>query len=335
MSASQTDMTVAPALPPARKPEVTDIPSAVAKRNIEITRSTCSSLYQINTRVWLQELSRGLNRQATLDDISDGDLDRWSRSGFSWIWFLGVWQTGAAGRKVSRECPEWRTEFRRSLPDYTQDDVFGSCFAITQYVAHSDFGGNRALERLRRRIHEHGMRLLLDFVPNHTALDHPWVQQHPEFYVRGTEQDALREPRNYVRTGKSANQLVLAYGRDPYFEGWPDTLQLNYSEPSLQEAMRQELLKVAELCDGVRCDMAMLVLPEVFERTWGLRAPSFWPDAIRRIRSYNPAFLFLAEVACHRCSRSLAAAAPVQGPNTVLRRERCSCPRHNSPGEGR
>ena len=89
---------------------------------------------------------------------------------------------------------------------------------------------------------------------------------------------------------------MLAYGRDPYFSGWPDTLQLDYGNPATQEAMISELVKIAGQCDGVRCDMAMLVLPDVFERTWGRRAPLFWPDATRRVRERVPGFCFMAEV---------------------------------------
>jgi hypothetical protein len=89
---------------------------------------------------------------------------------------------------------------------------------------------------------------------------------------------------------------VLAYGRDPYFDGWPDTLQLNYGNVALQEAMAGELLRIAGQCDGVRCDMAMLILPEVFERTWGIRTEPFWQKATRRVREVAPGFMFMAEV---------------------------------------
>ena len=260
------------------------------------SRHRYPSLYQINTRVRLRDLSDTLGRQATFDDIPDSELDQLAEKGFDWIWFLGVWQTGAAGRRVSREHLEWRAEFQQVLPDFKQADICGSCFAITHYTVNSDFGGNQALERLYKRLHKRGLRLLLDFVPNHTALDHPWGQQHPEFYVRGNEDQLHREPQNYVRVEIAGKTTVLAYGRDPYFSGWPDTLQLNYAEPSLQEAMRLELLNVAAMCDGVRCDMAMLILPEVFERTWGLRAQPFWPGAIQFIRAYKPEFVFMAEV---------------------------------------
>jgi glycosidase len=254
------------------------------------------SLYQINTRACLRDLSRSLGRAASLDDIPAQQLERLAQKGFDWIWFLGIWQTGLAGRRVSRQQPDWQVEFQQVLPDLQEDDVCGSCFAITQYATHSDFGGTLALERLRRRLQNHGIRLLLDFVPNHTALDHPWVQMHPNFYVQGTEEQLRRQPQNYIRLETSSGTRILAHGRDPYFAGWPDTLQLNYAEPALQEAMRLELLNVAALCDGVRCDMAMLILPEVFERTWGLRAEPFWPTAILSVRSHKPKFLFMAEV---------------------------------------
>ncbi len=266
------------------------------KSSIGLRQHRYPSLYQVNTRVWLRELQQSLGEQATLDDISDTELDRLAREGFDWIWFLGIWQTGSAGQRASRENREWQTEFQQVLPDLRQNDVCGSCFAITSYKVHSDFGGEVALERLRRRLHERGMRLLLDFVPNHTGLDHPWVEQHPEFYVRGTAEQLRNEPHDYVRVETSTKPRILAYGRDPYFAGWPDTLQLNYAEPSLQEAMQLELESIAEKCDGVRCDMAMLVLSDVFERTWGLRMEPFWPKVTRSIRSRRPEFLFIAEV---------------------------------------
>jgi len=254
------------------------------------------SLYQINTRVLLTDLSRALGRPATLNDIPDRELDRLAQEGFDWVWFLGVWQTGVAGRRVSLENAEWRREFQELLPDFSDEDVCGSCFAIRSYAVHSEFGGNSALGRLRQRLNKRGIHLLLDFVPNHTAPDHPWVQQHPEYYVQGTEAQLKREPQNYTRVATPRGPLVLAYGRDPYFAGWPDTLQLNYANPDLQEAMASELENIAALCDGVRCDMAMLILPDVFQRTWGLRPSSFWPDAIKRTRARNTGFLFMAEV---------------------------------------
>jgi hypothetical protein len=254
------------------------------------------SLYQINTRVWMTELSKTLGRRATLDDIPVAELDRLREMGFDWIWLLSVWRTGPAAQHISRTNREWRREFLETLPDLQEEDIAGSGFAITGYTVHPALGGDAALARLRHRLRDRGLRLMLDFVPNHTAPDHPWADDHPEYYVAGTESDLARAPYNYTRLELRQGERVLALGRDPYFAGWPDTLQLDYSNPSTQEAMLGELLTIAKQCDGVRCDMAMLVLPDVFERTWGRRAPLFWPDATRRVREQVPGFCFMAEV---------------------------------------
>jgi hypothetical protein len=253
-------------------------------------------LFQINTRVWLEELSRSLHRPATLDDIPDADLDGLVEAGFDWVWFLSVWQTGLRGQQVSRSNHEWRKEFEETLPDLREEDIAGSGFAITGYTVHGNLGGDAALARLRERLRKRGLRLMLDFVPNHTGPDHPWVEDHPEYYIPGTELDLTGAPQNYTRAKRKRGDLILAHGRDPYFPGWPDTLQLNYGNPATQEAMIGELVKIGGQCDGVRCDMAMLVLPDVFERTWGIRAQPFWPQATQRVRQRAPGFCFMAEV---------------------------------------
>ena len=254
------------------------------------------ALYQINTRVWLTALSQALGRPATLDDVPDAELDRLAALGFDWIWLLSVWRTGTAAQQISRTNPEWLREFKHTLHDLRDADIGGSGFAITGYTVHPDLGGDAALARLRERLRARGLRLMLDFVPNHMAPDHPWVEQHPEYFVNGTDADLAHAPQNFTRLAVRGEDRVLAYGRDPYFAGWPDTLQLDYSNPATQEAMRGELLRIAGQCDGVRCDMAMLVLPDVFQRTWGRRAPLFWPETIARVRERAPGFCFMAEV---------------------------------------
>ena len=254
------------------------------------------SLYQINTRVWLKEVSQKLGRSATLDDIPDAELHRLSEIGFDWIWLLSVWQTGPEAQRISRTNPEWRKEFHETLPDLRDEDIPGSGFAITGYTVHTSLGGDAALARLRQRLKKRGLKLMLDFVPNHMGLGHPWIEDHPEHFVQGTELDLARAPQNYTWARRKGGDLLLAHGRDPYFPGWPDTLQLNYGNPATQEAMMGELTRIAGQCDGVRCDMAMLVLPEVFERTWGIPTQPFWPKATQRVRQRVPDFCFMAEV---------------------------------------
>jgi hypothetical protein len=246
--------------------------------------------------MWLTELSRRLGRTAHLSDIPSDELDHLASLGFEWIWLMGVWQTGAAGRQVSRTIAGLVKGYREAIPDMEESDICGSPFAVAAYEVHSDFGGESDLVGLRERLHKRGVRLMLDFIPNHTALDHRWVAEHSDFYVSGSTADVHREPHNYVSVRTDQGTFVLAHGRDPNFPGWPDTLQLNYGNPTVHQAMRQELTSIASRCDGLRCDMAMLIMPEVFRRTWGKDAAPFWPGAIEEIRHRFPDLIFIAEV---------------------------------------
>ena len=156
------------------------------------------ALYQLNTRVFLTALSQSLGRAATLDDIADAELDRLSGMGFDWLWLLSVWQTGEAAQRISRSHPGWRREFEHTLPDLREEDIAGSGFAIKDYRVHRNLGGDAALARLRARMRQRGLRLMLDFVPNHMALDHPWTDEHPDHFVHASEDDLARAPE--VRT---------------------------------------------------------------------------------------------------------------------------------------
>lgn len=264
------------------------------------------ALYQLNARVAVGERAAALGRPATLDDLADEALDRIAGLGFDWLYLLGVWQTGPAGRAVSLGRDDWRASYGAGLPGWTEADVIGSPFAVRAYRAHEALGGDAALARLRGRLAGRGLKLMLDFVPNHTALDHPWAAEHPEYYVQAGDWHLGQEAHNYVRVETTIGPRVLVHGRDPYFPGWPDTLQLNYRQPALRVAMIDALRSVADRCDGARCDMAMLLLPDVIWRTWGdLSMPadattpddrSFWLDAVPAVRAGHPGFALLAEV---------------------------------------
>jgi glycosidase len=162
------------------------------------------SLIEINTRVWLHRLSREAGKPITLAEVDDAMLDELTRLGFDWIWLLSVWQTGVASRVFSRNSPAWRAEFQAVLPDLTEADICGSGFAIGAYEVEKTLGGKAGLAVFRARLAARGVRLMLDFVPNHTALDHPWVRAHPDFYVQGGEQDLAASPENYSATTMSA-----------------------------------------------------------------------------------------------------------------------------------
>jgi hypothetical protein len=259
-------------------------------------RSVFPLLVQVNTRVYLTDLSNSLGHKASLDDIPDSELDYLASFDVDWVWFLSVWQTGKKGQMISRQNPEWVREFHETLSDLQEEDIAGSGFAITRYEVSEELGGEEALARLRKRLADKGMKLMLDFVPNHTGLDHWWIKDHADYYMHASEQDLEREPANYTRLKLDSGDMIFAHGRDPFFPGWPDTLQLNYGNPALQEAMIGELKRISQICDGVRCDMAMLVLPDVFERTWGVSCQPFWSEATRQVREANSEFCFMAEV---------------------------------------
>jgi hypothetical protein len=249
-------------------------------------------LFEVNARTWVG----GLGAAATLADVNDSELDRLLPAGTDWLYLLGVWQTGPAGRAVSLSDPGIRADCEAALPGLTDDDICGSCFAVADYRVDDRLGGPDALAHLRGVLARRGVRLMLDFVPNHTAPDHRWVREHPGRYITGTAADLESAPDRWTLVTVDDDDRILAMGRDPFFAGWPDTLQLDYSSADLRTAMTAELCASSALCDGLRCDMAMLLLPDVFERTWGRTTEAFWPGALDAVRRDRPEFVFMAEV---------------------------------------
>jgi hypothetical protein len=262
-------------------------------------------LFALDARSWLDRLTRASGRRVRLGDVPDEAVASIEATGCDLVWLIGVWRTGRAGRRVARSRPDIVHAAREALADFGPDDITGSPFAIAEYEVAPDLGGEEGLARLRRRLARAGIGLVLDFVPNHTALDHPWVHRHPEWYVNGDAGSSRLEPDAWFRVRTSGLVNRLAHGRDPYFPAWPDTAQLDYRVPETREAMANVLRDVATRCDGVRADMAMLVLDDVFQATWKHRARSpngvdppageFWWHAIRTVRAAYPGFVMIAE----------------------------------------
>ena len=246
--------------------------------------------------MWLSELSRKYKRPVNLATVSEEEWDALASHGFDAVWFMGVWERSPAGISISMRNKGLLEDFKRALPDLAAADNVGSPYCVRRYVVDKHLGGPEGLAAARKSLAKRGIRLLLDFVPNHVAPDHPWVFEHPEYFIRGDRTDLERELASFFETGGD----VFACGRDPYFPAWPDVLQLNAFQPGLREAVIETISEIAEQCDGIRCDMAMLLLNNIFERTWGTRAgekpaTDYWSTVIPAVKDKHVEFQFIAE----------------------------------------
>jgi len=253
-------------------------------------------IYEINTAIWLDDLSRAAGRRVTLADVPAPAWDDVTPAGTDAVWLMGVWERSPAGLQLANANAGLQASFRDALPDVRPADVIGARYCVRRYVVDDSFGGPRALAEARATLAARGIRLLLDYVPNHVAPDHPWVTTHPELFVNGSEADLEAEPAAWVR----AAGHILAHGRDPYFPPWPDVVQLDAFSPAMRAATMRTLTDIAGQCDGIRCDMAMLMTNQVFAKTWGGRTgqePSeeFWPTVIAGLRSRHPETVLVAE----------------------------------------
>lgn len=253
-------------------------------------------IYEINTWVWLAELSRKYQATVDLATVPEQEWDAIASYGFDAVWLMGVWERSPAGIEISMRNKGLLEDFRRALPDFSADDNVGSPYCVRRYVVDERLGGPTGLAAARGMLSNRGLRLILDFVPNHVAPDHPWASTHPEYFIQGDEEDLRKDPASFVAAGGK----VLACGRDPYFPAWADVIQLNAFNPGLRIAIAETVEQIAQQCDGVRCDMAMLMMNDIFERTWGSRAGArptddYWPSLIPAVRTRHPEFRFLAE----------------------------------------
>jgi hypothetical protein len=255
-------------------------------------------LYEINTRCWLGELSEKHGRRISLDRIPEAEFDEWQRLGFTHIWLMGVWEVCPLSRKFALNDSELKIRYSEALPGWTAQDVGGSPYAIADYNVPTELGGIDGLRQFRKRINAHGIRLILDFIPNHVGLAHSWLMFWPELFVRGVHGDG----ESFTVSAKGEEHCI-AHGKDPYFSAWRDTAQLDLRRSDTQLALTQALEGIASSCDGVRCDMAMLALNEIFAKTWSHRPCSttpteqeFWVAALASVRALHPGFEFIAEV---------------------------------------
>ena len=255
------------------------------------------SLYEINTVVWLQQLSLKYKRALSLGTVPDLEWDQLEDLGFDLVWLMGVWQRSPAGRQMAIETTQLHAAFQEALPGWTSADIGGSPYSIQAYEPDPLVGDWDDLRKARQALNQRGMGLILDFVPNHTGPDHSWVLKHPDRYIQVDPESCRRDPASFCSvTAATGRKLCLARGRDPNFPAWKDTLQLNILESETRAALIRTLQRISQECDGVRCDMAMLLLNSIFKQTWQLDSVTalegeFWSS----LREAVPGFTLIAE----------------------------------------
>jgi glycosidase len=235
-------------------------------------------IYEINSRV------HGSN----FEQVTNEELAKLSLLGFNSIWMMGIWQISKGARSISKIVAE---------------DFEGSPYAIPNYKVNSSLGGKKQFASLVEHAHAFNLSVIVDFVCNHMALDTNWITKTPNHFIR-TDVSARKQNTGEFFLHKSGE--VVAFGRDPYFPPWHDTSQLDYTNKKLRERMIKVLKRISCLADGVRCDMAMLILRDYFRKHWyplasedwfNAQMPKeFWPEAISEVKAARPDFTFIAEV---------------------------------------
>lgn len=261
-------------------------------------------IYEINTWTWLSELSESLQRPVSLADVPHWEWDAIAAFGFDAVWLMGVWRRSPAGRAAAQGDNNIKAACASVCPGLqVTRDIIGSPYCVAEYEVDEVLGGRAGLAAARQELAGRGLKLILDYVPNHTAPDHAWMMEHPDFYVQGTESDLKTAPGRFFR---SAGRNIVAYGAPSQNPGdaWHDTVQLNAFHPGMREASIEAIKKIAAQCDGIRCDMAMLLQTDAFMKVWGANAgprPSleFWTEVIDKVRRQYPELILIAETYCN------------------------------------
>jgi len=253
-------------------------------------------LYEISTRPFLHELSQKLGKKITLKDVPMDFFEELAEMGINVVWMMGIWKLGKKALAFDRSHPPHQENFKKVLPGHQTDDTIGSPYAVVKYECNPEIGTDEDILEFKGKLNALGLKLMLDFVPNHFAPDGELRDIDPACFVQKPPH-AHNSPANYHEDG-------IAYGKDMYSGAWMDTIQLNYWNPKTRDYMKEQILRIGELSDGVRCDMAMLVLNWVIEKTWseqlnayGYKKPAseFWGEAIAAAKQLFPDMIFMAE----------------------------------------
>lgn len=259
------------------------------------------SLFEINTRVWLKRFgSKG--RPALLSDVPESYWNELKKKGIDFVWLMGVWKIAESA--VKKYCFEdgLVKEYKEVLPDYEESDVVGSPYAVDVYEVNPSIGDKESLARLKNLLNKKRMKLILDFIPNHFSAESRLIKENPDIFLSAGLRDIDLEPATFFHNFDQ--KKIFAHGKDPFFAAWQDTIQVDYFNNTPRKFMTETLLEISQMCDGVRCDMAMLILNHVFKNTWGglllskgIKEPEteFWDTAINEIKRVKSDFIFIAE----------------------------------------
>lgn len=223
------------------------------------------SLYEVNTRVLLSRYKKDQTR-ATLKDIPDTFWQALAVRGINWVWLMGVWTLKEKEVEPNLIPDHMMSDFKKLIPDLTYDDIDGSTFAIDDYKVDPVIGGEKELAAVRKKLAALGIKLMLDFIPNHYGANTHWLKTHPEYFI-GVGESIFNIDNSTFYSPKACNNKYFAHGKDPYFDAWGDTVQVDYTFDGTREWMTRQLIHVGSLCDGMRCDMAMLPVKDVFTKT--------------------------------------------------------------------
>jgi glycosidase len=236
-----------------------------------------------STYVWLAQLSRQHGRGIwRLDQVPDEELDELRARGFTGLWLIGIWERSQASREIKQ---------RRGNPD-----AMASAYSVSDYRIADELGGEAAWRDLRDRAAARGLRLAADMVPNHMALDSPWVVERPDLFIsspyppfeayRYEGPDLSRDDRvvlqiedhywdssdaavTFRRVDRASGETRYVYhGNDGTSFPWNDTAQLDYLRAEVREAVIGQVLEVARRFPVIRFDAAMVLAKRHVQRLW-------------------------------------------------------------------
>lgn len=281
---------------------------------MNVSKNTNETLLEISTRPYLYYLSQKYKSPIKkLSLIPMEELDFFQNLGFNMIWFMGVWNNGTEGRKFDLNDESRIKHYNQHLPNWSKDDVIGSPYSIYSYDPSPEIGNLEDLKWLKNELNKRSIKLILDFVPNHSSMDAPEIKSHPEYYIRkGRLKSKIKlteEDNKYIYNGKKIEKIPkeekydkngFAYGRGLGVKHpWKDVRQYDYSNKELWKFQLNNLKKIAQCCDGIRCDVAWLMISDIFKRcfkTMNDTKEEFWTFAISEIRKIYPNIIFIAEV---------------------------------------